>query len=71
MTAEHILSKLRLAPFDASVHSEAQRASQFPEYAVVPDVVPDGSRNPEWNTATHCVIPTGGGHFTPVEICSL
>ena len=71
MTAEHILSKLRLAPFDASVHSEAQRASQFPDYAVVPHVLADGSSNPAWNAATHCVLADGGGHFTPVEICSL
>ena len=54
-----ILSKLRLEAFDSSRHIEGQRSTQWPELAIIPHVLADGSPNPDWNKATHCVVGPG------------
>lgn len=65
-----ILSTLRLEAFDPARHAAEQRSTRWPELAIVPHVLPDGSANPDWNKATHCVMGPGEP-FRAVLISSL
>ena len=70
MSAGHILSWLRFEPFVEGLHPEERRATHYPEWAIIPNPLPDGSRNPAWLQAKHCAQVVGKG-FTVVEISSL
>jgi len=51
MTEPAMISRLRLDKFDPAIHRESQRTRHWPDHALIPRRLKDGSLNPDWEKA--------------------